>query len=98
MVGLLDFNLTLGANLHGLHYLGVWHIALVFNWFNLYVPKSKIVDDLLLISPIKMISTFKWCHLSTGILTLKVNVHVSYTYYMLVLTLLGGGYSTSSKL
>jgi hypothetical protein len=60
--------------------------------------KVQIVDDWPQISSMKMIPAFKWCHLSSGILTLKVNVHVSFKYSMLVCTLLGGGYSTSCKL
>jgi hypothetical protein len=97
MVGLPGITLSHGVNLHGLNCLGARHIALPTSIY-LICAKVQIVANLPQIAILQMVSHFKWCHLANGILTLKVNVHVSYKYSMLVCTNLGGGYSTTWNL
>ena len=57
MVGLLGITLTLGANLHGLNYLGAQHIA-CFTIVYLICAKVQIVDNVPRIPFLKMILTF----------------------------------------
>ena len=59
------------------------HIA-CFTIVHLICAKVQIVDNLSRISILKMILTFMRCHLSSGILDSKINVHDSYKYSILV--------------
>ena len=93
MVGLLGITLTLGANPHVLNCLGARHIA-CFTIVYLIYGKVQIVDNFPRISFSKMILTFMRCHLSSGIIDSKINVHDFYKYPTLVCTNLGGGYTS----
>ena len=94
MVSLLGFTLNPWSKPTWFNCLGAWHIA-YFTIVHLICAKVQIVDNFSWISHSKMILTFMWCHLSTGIFYSKINEHDSYKYSILVCTNLGRGYSTS---
>ena len=63
--------------------LGARHIACLLI-IHLICAKVQIVDNFSQILSSKMILTFLRCHLSSGILDSKINVHDSYKYSILV--------------
>ena len=95
MVGLLGFILNPWSKPTWFkNCLGAWHIACLLI-VHLICAKVQIVDNFSRISSSKIILTLMRCHLSSGIIDSKINVHDFYKYPTLVCTNLGRGYSTS---